>query len=90
MVDVDGRSVTVEIGTGAALSLISEATFKEEWGDRRWSLQWCSRVPTWETIPVVGNTRKNVCTLGVHESHDTRGLQDYHRLPYTTKQHTTV
>ena len=33
-VDVDGRSVTVEVDIGAAVSLVSEVTFRELWADR--------------------------------------------------------
>ena len=32
-VDVDGRSVTMEVDTGAAVALVSEVTFRELWAD---------------------------------------------------------
>ena len=57
MLDVDGQLVTTEIDTVAALSLMSEATFKELWLERisdHSSVQLCSYSE--EKIPVVGQT----------------------------------
>ena len=32
-VDVDGRSMTMEVDTGAAVALVSEVIFRELWAD---------------------------------------------------------
>ena len=51
MLEVDWQSVTMEIDTGAALSLMSEATFKELWPER--SPDQCSYAPNREKNPSV-------------------------------------
>ena len=60
-VDVDGHSVTVEVEIGAAVSLVSEVTFRELWVDRNVdpsTVQLCSY--SGETIPVVGKAEVTI------------------------------
>lgn len=35
MVKVEGRNIPMEVDTGAALTLVSESTFKEQWPNRK-------------------------------------------------------
>ena len=61
MLQVDGQSVTMEIDTGATLSLMSEAIFIKLWPERspdHSSVQLCSY--SGETIPVVGQTEVTI------------------------------
>ena len=61
MLEVVGQSVTMEIDTGAALSPMLEATFKELWPERspdHSSVQLCSY--SGENIPMVGKTEVTI------------------------------
>ena len=61
MVEVDGQSVTMEVDTGAAVSLMSEVTFKELWADRSVdpsTVRLCSY--SGEAIPVVGKAEVTI------------------------------
>ena len=61
MLEEDGQSMTMEIDMGAALSLMSEATFKELWPERSSDhslVRLCSY--SGETIPVVGQTEVTI------------------------------
>ena len=61
LITIDGQSATMEVDTGAALSLISEMTFKEWWPDRSVSattVTLCSY--SGETIPVLGSVDTEV------------------------------
>ena len=61
MLEVDGQSVTMEIDTGATLSLMSEAIFIKLWPERspdHSSVQLCSY--SGEKIPVAGQTEVTI------------------------------
>ena len=60
-ITVDKRPVLMEVDTGAALSLVSEATFKELWPDRSpesTRVRLCSY--SGEAIPVLGSIDVNI------------------------------
>ena len=61
LVEVDGHSVTMEVDTRAAVSLMSEVTFKQLWAARSVdpsTVQLCSY--SGETIPVVGKAEVTI------------------------------
>lgn len=67
-VDVGGKSLTMEVDTGASLSLVSESTFKKQWPKEKLSpskAKLCSY--SGESIPVLGSKCNTVGRLlGYH------------------------
>ena len=64
-VEVDGRRVSMEVDTGASMSIMSETTYKQLWSGRALDpseirLQSYSK----EVIPVVGSTQTKVVYEG--------------------------